>query len=296
VLPMESRLALTLKTLCGFSLAEIARALLAGEETVKKRITRAKQHLIERDISLDVPPAEELPSRLETVHAVLYLMFNEGYSATASDQAIRCDLCEEAARLCRLLCEHRHCRTTTTFALMALMLFHAARFDARLNQGELVLLEEQDRSRWDYGLIKMALDYLRRSAQGPEVSTYHLEAGIAMYHCKARSFADTDWAAILRHYDLLLRLQRSPVYLLNRAIALAQVEGPRAGLRALDEIRTHPQLQEYHLLHATLGELHRRNGDLDLARQHFEAAWSLATSPGDRQLLRRRLTENGSIE
>lgn len=288
-LPMEGRLALTLKTLCGFGLTEVARALLTGEETVKKRITRAKQLLIDKDISLDTPAAEELPARLETVHAVLYLMFNEGYSATASDEPIRRDLCEESARLCYLLCEHRHCNTPATFALMALMLFHAARFDARLDAAGLVLLEEQDRSRWDYGLIKMALGYLQRSTQGQAITTYHLEAGIAMYHCKGRTFADTDWRAILRHYDLLLQLQHSPLYQLNRAIALAHVEGPAAALQSLDEIRAHPQLRDYHLLNATLGELHRRAGNLEEARICFQAAAAKTQSPRERQLLERRL-------
>jgi RNA polymerase sigma-70 factor (ECF subfamily) len=295
-LPMEVRLALTLKTLCGFGLTEVARALLSAEETVKKRITRAKQFLIEKNISLETPAADDLPARLETVHAVLYLMFNEGYSATASDEPIRRDLCEEAARLCHLLCEHRHCNRPATFALMALMLFHAARFDARLDAAGLVLLEEQDRSRWDYGLIKRALEFLKLATQGQEITAYHLEAGIAMYHCKGRSFADTDWGAILRHYDLLLQLQRSPVYLLNRAIALAHVEGPVPALQSLDEIRTHPQLKDYHLLHATLGELHRRAGNLDEARVNFQAAADRTQSPRERQLLQRRVALCGASQ
>jgi RNA polymerase sigma-70 factor (ECF subfamily) len=290
VLPVESQIALTLKTLCGFSTAEVARGLLISEENAKKRITRAKQQLVEEGVCLEVPPADRLMERLETVHAVLYLLFNEGYAATESDQAIRRDFCAEAARLCHLLTWHAHCSTPATLALMALMLFHAARLDARLDQnGCLLLLEEQDRSRWDHALIKQAADFLTRSARGEAVTCYHLEAGIALYHCKARSFADTDWPTILRHYDLLLRLQRSPIYLLNRAIALAQVEGPQAGIHAMAEIRDHPQLQGYHLLDATLGELHRRAGDLPRAAEHFRAAWHKTRSGQDRQLLERRL-------
>jgi RNA polymerase sigma-70 factor (ECF subfamily) len=290
VLPEESRIALTLKTLCGFTTAEVARGLLIAEESAKKRITRAKQQLVEEAVTLEVPPAERLVERLETVHAVLYLVFNEGYAATESDQAIRRDLCAEAARLCHLLTLHPHCSTPATSALLALMLFHAARLDARLDQnGCLLLLEEQDRSRWDYGLIKQARDYLARSAQGDAVTCYHLEAGIALYHCKARSFTDTEWPVILRHYDLLLQLQPSPIYVLNRAIALAHVEGPQAGIAAIAAIRTHPQLKDYHLLEATLGELHRRMGDLPRAVEHFRAAMRQARAPSDRQLLERRL-------
>lgn len=286
----EGCIALTLKTLCGFSVAEVARGLLISEENAKKRITRAKQKLIDEQAILEVPPADKILERLESVHAVLYLMFNEGYSATDSEQAIRRDVCAEAARLCHLLTLHSRCSKPATLALLALMLFHAARFDARLDpQGCLLLLDEQDRSRWDYGLIRAAADYLARSAHGDIVSCYHLEAGIAMYHCKARTFAQTNWPAILRHYDLLLQLQRSPIYLLNRAIALAHVEGPEAGIAALTEIRDHPVLRDYPLLEAALGELYRRAGDVVRAAHHVRAALQKSRAPQDRQLLERRL-------
>jgi RNA polymerase sigma-70 factor (ECF subfamily) len=227
---------------------------------------------------------------LETVHAVLYLLFNEGYCASSPEQAIRQDLCEEALRLCHLLCNHRLCQTPTTHALMALMLFHAARFKARLDQsGLLLLLEEQNRRLWDGRLIKMGMEYLHRSAQGNHISSYHLEAGIAMYHCKAGNFAETDWGAIVAQYNILIQIQRSPIYLLNRAIALAQLHGPAAGIQAIAEIQDHPQLRNYHLLEATLGELHRRAGDLRKARQYFQTAWHKTKSSTDRQLLARRL-------
>jgi RNA polymerase sigma-70 factor (ECF subfamily) len=290
----EARVALTLKTLCGFSVAEIARGLLIGEENAKKRITRAKQQLAEEHIALEVPAGAALVERLESVHTVLYLMFNEGYSTTDSDQAIRRDVCAEAARLCHLLTLHPRCSTPATSALLALMLFHAARFDARQDQdGCLVLLEDQDRSRWDQALIRQAIDCLRRSAQGDAVSLYHLEAGIAMYHCKAQSFAATDWNAILRHYDLLLRLQRSPIYELNRAIALAHVDGPQAGIAAIQALQDQPQLRQYPLFDATLGELHRRAGNLTLAADHLRAALRKTRSAHDRQLLERRLAQCG---
>jgi RNA polymerase sigma-70 factor (ECF subfamily) len=284
------QLALTLKTLCGFGNSEVARALLLTEETVKKRLQRAKRELIEHQVTLDPPDATQLTQRLDVVHHVLYLLFNEGYSATQGAEAIRTDLCEESARLCHLLCSHRHCSTPATFALMALMLFHAARLDSRLDQhGCVLLMEDQDRSKWEQGLIKLAQEYLDQSASGEVVSSYHLEAGIAMYHCRARSYAETDWAAILELYDALVKLQPSPIYLLNRAIVVAEIEGPQAGIRAVQEAGRHEALRHYHWYDATLGELHRRAGELALARQQFEAAKLKTASARDQELLDRRL-------
>lgn len=290
VLPGESQICLMLKTLCGFSIAEVAHALLTQPETVKKRISRAKQKLLSEQISLDMPARDDLTGRLRTVHTVIYLLFNEGYCASYSDSGIRTNLCEEAVRLCELLCRHPLCSNGATNALMALLLFHAARLQARIDEdGYLLLLEEQDRTQWDYGLIKIAKDYLWKSAKDRQVTPYHLEAGIAMYHCKARNFLETDWQAILRQYDLLLKLQRSPIYLLNRAIALSFVDGPQAGIQAIREIQLQEQLPTYHLLDATLGELHRRAGAIDDARQHFQQALEKAATKNDQQLIRRRL-------
>jgi RNA polymerase sigma-70 factor (ECF subfamily) len=291
-LAREDQLALTLKALCGFGNAEIARALLVGEEAIKKRLQRATRDLVDRHITLDPPPAGELARRLDGVHQVLYLLFNEGYNSSDGETAIRADLCEEAARLCHLLCGHARFRTPATDALMALMLFHAARLEARLNRrGPALLLEEQDRGRWDRGLIRQAQVFLARSAEGDVVSAYHLEAAIAGHHCTAKSIAETDWPAILRLYDALLTLQRSPVYLLNRAVVVAQIDGPRAGIRALNEAGLDPALRHYHLFDATLGEFYRRAGDLARARRHFEAAREKTTSPFDRELIDRRLSE-----
>jgi RNA polymerase sigma-70 factor (ECF subfamily) len=291
-LARENQLALTLKALCGFGNAEIARALLVGEETVKKRLQRATRDLVEQQIALDPPAAGELAGRLDSVHQVLYLLFNEGYSSSEGETAIRADLCEEAARLCHLLCSHPRFRTPAADALLALMLFHAARLESRLDQGgSVLLLEEQDRSKWDRGLIGCAQQFLARSAEGTVLSPFHLEAAIACHHCTAASVADTDWPAILRLYDALLRVHRSPVYLLNRAIVLAQIDGPHAGIRALEEAGQDAALRHYHLFEATLGELYRRGGDLARARRHLEAAREKTTSPFDRELLDRRLAQ-----
>jgi RNA polymerase sigma-70 factor (ECF subfamily) len=291
-LARENQLALTLKALCGFGNSEIARALLVNEETVKKRLQRATRDLIDNQVALEPPPAEELPGRLDAVHQALYLLFNEGYCSSENERAIRADLCEEAARLCHLLSSHPRFSTPTTNALMALMLFHAARLEARLDRrGHVLLLEEQDRERWDRGLIRRGQDFLHRSAEGTIVSTFHLEAGIAYHHCTAACYEETDWPAILRLYDALLAIHRSPVYLLNRAIVVAQIEGPQAGIRALAEAGESPALRNYHLFDATLGELHRRAGDLTRARQHLESARHKTSSPFDRELIDRRLAQ-----
>jgi RNA polymerase sigma-70 factor (ECF subfamily) len=293
-LARENQLALTLKALCGFSNGEIARALLVDAETVKKRLQRATRDLVDHQIALDPPPAEELPRRLDSVHQVLYLLFNEGYSSSDGESAIRADLCEEAARLCHLLCCHPRFRTPATHALMALMLFHGARLESRLDQqGSVLLLEEQDRTQWDHGLIARAQEFLARSAEGEEISTFHMEAAIAFHHCTARSYAETDWPAILRLYDALIALHRSPVYLLNRAIVLAHIDGPEAGIRALEEAALDAALRHYHPFDATLGELYRRAGDLARARVHFESAREKTTSPFDRELINRRLEQCG---
>jgi RNA polymerase sigma-70 factor (ECF subfamily) len=294
-LARENQLALTLKALCGFSNAEIARALLVSEETVKKRLQRATRDLIDHHITLEPPAADEIAGRLDSVHQVLYLLFNEGYSSSEGETAIRADLCEDAARLCHLLCSHPRFRTPATHALLALMLFHAARLESRLDQrGSVLLLEEQDRAKWDQALIRRAQEFLVRSAEGTVISTFHLEAAIASHHCTAKSCADTDWPAILRLYDALLTLQRSPVYLLNRAIVVAQIEGPQAGIGALDEAGQDSLLRHYHLYDATLGDFYRRSGDLARARQHLEAARQKTTSPFDRELIDRRLAQCGA--
>jgi predicted RNA polymerase sigma factor len=293
ILAREHQLALTLKTLCGFGSSEIARALLVNDETVKKRLQRATKDLVDHHISLAAPDAAQLIDRLDAVHQVLYLIFNEGHSCSKGETAIRTDLCEDAAYLCHLLCTHPHCSTPTTRALMALMLFHAARLESRLDaEGCILLMEDQDRARWDERLIERAKEFLDQSAEGTEVSIFHLEAGIALYHCSAESYAETNWPAILRLYDAMLTIHRSPVYLLNRAIVVAEIAGPRAGIKALDELKEYTTLRHYHLFDATLGELYRRAGDLDQARQYLESASQKTRSPHDRAIIERRLAKS----
>ncbi|WP_250846696.1 RNA polymerase sigma factor [Aquisphaera insulae] len=289
-LAAEDRIALTLKSLGGFSNAEIARGLLVAEEAIKKRIQRARQQLVDRGVALAVPASGELLGRLDSVHRCLYLLFNEGYSATCGDSVLRLDLCEEAARLCHLLGEHPHCRTPETLALLALMLFHAARFDGRTDgDGRILLMEEQDRSSWDRSLIARARAFLDESASGRVASVFHLEAGIAMHHCEAPRFEETDWSSIRRLYDVLVARHSSPVHHLNRAIAIAYLEGPLAGIRQIEAIAAEPALRHYYMVDAALGELHRRAGNLGRAREHLARARDRTQSVRERELLEARL-------
>lgn len=285
----EVRLSLTLKMVCGFSRDEISRALLSSTETTKKRIYRGKQQFASGQIPFEIPLGERLRNRLESVHTVVYLMFNEGHSSSREYSLVRHDLCEEAVRLCKLLVESSVCRPQTR-ALLALMLFHVARFETRVDEdGCLLRMEEQDRDRWDGDIMSDAFHYLAQSADGEQVSRYHLEAGIAAQHCLAPSFKDTDWRTILMHYDLLLEQHQSPVVQLNRGIVVAHLEGPEAGVHAIESISGVKLLKNYYLLDATLGELYRRIGNHEASRKHLLAAQRNTTSSAERMLIEKTL-------
>ncbi len=289
-MPREARVALTLKTVGGFSVAEIARAFLAQEPAIAQRIVRAKKLLREREIPLDVPVASEMPARLDSVLEVLYLMFNEGYAAPAGESLVRQDLVAEAIRLTRMLARHHATRLPKTHALLALMLLQAARIPARAGgDGELFVLEAQDRGAWDRVLIADGLRHLDAASAGDEVSTYHLQAGLAACHAVAPAWAATRWNEILSLYDALIDLEPGPIVALNRAIALSRVEGPEAGLRALAPLADDPTLARYYLYHATLGELSREAGHLRAAKEHFQAAMALPASAPARRFLDRKL-------
>ena len=289
-LPLESQIALTLKILCGFSTGEIARALLTHEPAIQKRLYRAKQQIREARVAFEVPAGTELTPRLQAVLTVLYLMFNEGYSASFAEHPIRRDVCLEAMRLGKLLTEHPAGSHPPAFALMALMCFHAARFDARLDSsGGLLMLKSQDRSRWDQALIGEGFRYLERSASGGEIDEIHLEAGIAAVHCVADSYEGTDWPRIAQLYDLLLEIKPSPIIALNRAIALAEVRGAQAALDALRAIPRQGVLEAYHLYPAALGEMHFRLGEYTEAARHLERAIALTTSRAEKHYLQEKL-------
>jgi RNA polymerase sigma-70 factor (ECF subfamily) len=290
VLPREVQSALALKTLCGFSPAEIAKAFLITEAAVAKRLTRARQRLRDRQLPFEIPVGQELEARLGGVHGILYLLFNEGYKASQGEEIIRAELCAEAIRLGEVLVGHPTGNTPATHALLALMLLSAARLPGRVDaDGNLYRLEEQDRSRWDRAMIERGIRHLGRSAAGEDLSEYHLQAGIAACHSLAADDAATDWPRILSLYDRLMEVHPSPVIALNRAVAAAKVHGPDAGIRAVAEIADRDRLENYHLLHAVLGELEMKRNGLPAAAVHFRRALDLAETKPERVFIADRL-------
>lgn len=288
--PTESQVALALKTLCGFGVNEISRALLTTEANVARRISRAKEKL--RSVGLDpgALTAAMIQDRLEAVLAVIYLLFNEGYSATCADRLIREELCEEAIRLALILAEHPLTVGAQTAAFMALLLFHAARLETRVDdQGMLLLFADQDRQSWDQRLIAEAFRWFTRSASGDRLTRYHAESWIAAEHCRARRFEETNWDRIVQAYDLLIRLAPSPIHELNRAIAIAERNGPEVGWQTLQGIDAERLAEQYHLWSATAGELARRRGKWDEARRYLEQANRLARTDVERRFLLQRL-------
>lgn len=289
-IPEDSRLVLALRTLCGFSAAEIAIRLFTSETNVHKRLSRARDRLRQQPLDVATPPTEQLSGRLPSVHGVLYLLFNEGYLSARAEHAIRRELCDKAVRLATLLAEHPVGAVPATFALLALMQLHAARLGSRVNAaGGLLLLEEQDRSLWDREKILSGMEWLRRSASGDVLSRFHAEAGIAAEHCLAASYAETRWSEIADLYAMLERTRPSPLHTLNRAVAVAEAEGPLAGLALLDGLAPPAWLAGSYLWDAVLADLHRRSGHQQLAAQHRERALCAAPTDAVQQLLARRL-------
>jgi RNA polymerase sigma-70 factor (ECF subfamily) len=288
--PRESRLVLALKTLCGFSAAEIALRLFTTEANVHKRLARARDRLREAPPDVQTPPLETLRSRLPSVRAVLYLLFNEGYLSAHAEQAIRRELCDEAVRLATLLAEHPVGAVPETFALLALMHLHAARLGARLDgMGGLLLLEEQDRSLWDRERMRLGAEWLERAASGEAFSRFHAEAGIAAEHCFAPSFGQTRWSEIADLHAMLERIDPSPLHTMNRAVAVAEWQGPAAGLALLQALVPPAWLARSYLWDAVLGDLHRRAGNSGIAQRHRERALAAAPTEAVCSLLRRRL-------
>jgi len=291
-LPREVQIALTLKTLCGFSVAEIARAFLAEDATIAQRLVRAKRKIRDENISLELPAPTVLHKRLAAVLEVLYLLFNEGYNAHEGENLVRYELCAEAIRLTALLVEHPVGDRPRVHALLALMLLQASRLSTRVDsEGNLLLLAEQNRALWDRKLIQRGLHHLEQSARGEELSEYHLQAGIAACHALATNHAATDWKSILSQYDALIEINHSPVVALNRAVALAMIEGPRAGIKELERIGKLPQMQSYYLLPATLADFHRQNGAPEKAATYYQQALTLAGTEPERRFLLRKLKE-----
>jgi RNA polymerase sigma-70 factor (ECF subfamily) len=291
---LESQIALTLRTLSGMEIGEIARALLCDEAAVEKRLVRARQRLREADVSFELPAPAELAARLDAVIKVLYLLFNEGYSATRGDAPVRADLTSEAIRLTAALLDFPTTARPDVQALMALFLFQSSRFAARVGEGgSLLTLEEQDRSKWDAPRIQAGLMHLARSASGDRVTEVHLEAAIAACHATARTYAETDWPRIAAIYDDLAAQFPSPVVAVNRAVAIGRARGAEAGLAELRALEGDPKLASYHWLAAAIGQFSFELGRVDDARQAFRRALSLAGTEPERAFLTARLAACG---
>jgi RNA polymerase sigma factor (sigma-70 family) len=289
-IPPDTQAALALKTLCGFGVTEIARAFLTTDAAIAKRLTRAKQKIREAKIPFEIPAGPELARRLDGVLQSLYLLFNEGYKASAGDQLVREDIYAEAIRLTNLLAEHPAGNRPKTHALLALMLLNAARTPARVDEeGNLLRLRDQDRAKWNRAIVARGMFHLAQSAAGCEISEYHLQAGISACHCAAKDYASTDWRRILALYDRLLEFDPSPVVALNRAVAMAEAEGPQAGLDAVNAIPNLKSLEAYYLLHAVLGDFELQLNRLPVAAAHFQRALQLAEIKSEQVFLGKRL-------
>jgi RNA polymerase sigma-70 factor (ECF subfamily) len=289
-LPEEAQVALILHILCGFSIEEIAHAFLSSEAAIEKRISRAKKVLSSSKKLFEIAGTHDFHARLSAVHRALYLLFNEGYHGSSATRVVRVELCREAMRLAAMLSEHPPAATPASHALLALMCLHAARLPSRVSDsGRLSLLPDQDRSQWDGELISQGQKLLESSATGDEVSEYHVEAAIAWCHATAPSADQTNWSQIVTLYDTLMSLRPSPVIALNRAIALAQCEGPERGLDALRSIAGSDRLRSYPFYPIALGEFELQRGHPAAAREHFTAALPLARNATEQQFIEQRI-------
>jgi RNA polymerase sigma-70 factor (ECF subfamily) len=280
----EAQIGLALRILCGFGIDEIAEAFLSNKEAINKRLFRAKEKLREENIEMELPPESEITNRLDNVLHILYLLFTEGYYSKTQNEILRKDLCLEALRLGVMLTEYERTDLPQTNALLALMCFHASRFNARqTSDGGYVLYEDQNEALWDQALIRQGIYFLDRSARGKEVSSYHLEARIAYWHCMKEDTA-AKWEDILQLYDQLLTINYSPSVALNRTFALYKVHGAKAALQEAEQLR----LENNHFYFILLGELYKEF-DAKKALESFERAWSLAKTETEKQDIRQKM-------
>jgi RNA polymerase sigma factor (sigma-70 family) len=291
VISPDAQVILTLKTLCGFSIQEIAKAFLTNEETINKKLVRARQKLREGKIVFEVPESKILGKRLSIVLKTVYLLFNEGYSASTGNDLIRYELCEEAIRLTEMISVHVAIKDKSeVYALLSLMQLNASRFSARQNnEGDILTLAEQDRSTWNQGLIQKGLGNLEKSTTNNHISIYQILATISAYHCVALNFDSTDWKSILLLYDNLLQFDNSPIVLLNRAIALSKVDGAKKGIKELELIKDTPTIKSYHLFYSTQAQFYIELNKFSKAVNCLEEAIRLSPLPSEKKLLQERL-------
>ena len=287
----RDQIALTLKTCSGFSVDEISVALISNPETIKKRIQRTKQHITEHNLQFNIPLGNELKNRLDIVLHCIYLLFNEGYNSGHKDDLIRKDLCEEAMRLALMLTENEITNQPKCAALIALMSLLSSRFGSRLDEnGEIVLLVDQNRSKWDLALINFGLDYLNKASSGEELSEYHLEAAIVAEHTLAPSFAETNWSRILDIYDLLMTVSPSPMVRLNRAIVIGKMKGHQVALHEINSIPEIEKLKNTHYLFAAIAaDMYSQVGNSSEAINHFKKAIELTKSSVEKKLLMKKM-------
>jgi RNA polymerase sigma-70 factor (ECF subfamily) len=290
-LSKDSQIALTLKTLCGFSIPEIAHAFFTTEDTINKRLVRARQKIREAKIPFEVPAAHEMETRVEAVLETIYLLFNEGYSASSGNEMIRYELCEEAIRLVEMIAVHPSIHNkSNTYALLALMLLNASRFRSRVDKhGKILTLSEQDRRLWDASLIQKGLVYMEKSAADNRISAYHIMAAISACHCVATSFDSTDWNTILNLYDHLLLVDHSPLIKLNRSVALAKVIGVQEALAELKQLKSDTSFSSYHLLYATEGEFYFEMKDYSKAAEAYKLAIAHSPLQPEKDLMQKKL-------
>lgn len=290
-LSYDSQIAIILKTLCGFSISEIARGFLTTDDAIHKRLVRARKTIQENRISFELPPADQIEVRLNAVLEVLYLLFNEGYSASNGTALTRSELCDEAIRLAYLIINHPYIRdNSATYALLSMMLLSGARLTSRMStDNQMITLGLQNRSQWDAEKIKQGIVFLEKSVTRPKLGKYHILAAISAHHCTAKDENSTDWEGIIKLYDSLLKMENSPVIVLNRSVAIYKKYGPDRALKELQVLESDPLLLKYPYFYSIRGELYLARGQLTIAKQMFKRALDLVRTESEKKFLLERL-------
>ena len=286
----DSQIALMLKTLCGFNISEIARAFLSNNESINKRLVRARKTIREADIPFEVPSEQQLDKRVDAVLEAIYLLFNEGYSASSGEKLIRVELCKESIRLAEMLVNHNSITNKTNiYALIALMQLNSSRFNAREDEhGNIMTLRQQNRASWDYHIMEQGFSNLAKAAIDSHISKYHILATISAYHCSSKDFESTDWKSIVTLYDKLLTIDNSPIVILNRAIALSQAGNIKKALLELARIEEDKIIKSNYLFYSAKAEFHIQINDYDMAKKTLEKAIELAPLPKEKEMLKSR--------